>query len=96
LITDYKLEFIWDLVSIKIPQKTNFLLLPLEILKIYWNNKAEIYIYKNNKIQKKVIKIWKIYWSNIEVLDNLNQDIQIIINDIENYDKNKFKIKIKN
>ena len=92
---DNNINVIWDVVSVSIPMKSNYKLLPLDILKIRDLNIWTINIYKDWKIEHIDIKLWKIYWKKIETYDVLWDDFQIITSYVDNYTPDKFELKIK-
>jgi len=94
-----KIQNIWWVIDVKIPVKSNSILLPIEIVKLVWTNKWTINIYENGKIVQKEILLWKMYKNNIEFLSFLDwtkdtKNIKIITTDISNYDENKYTLKI--
>lgn len=101
VIFDTQLDTIGWVVSVKIPIKSSFSLLPLESVKIIGNNKWIISLYKDSKIQKQEIIFWKIYWNLVEYKKNIDgtallKDDMIILNNVENFDEAKFNLKISN
>jgi len=58
----------------------------------------EINVLENDKIKKISVKFWKFYWESVEILwckDLKNKEcnkLNIITNDVSNFDKDKFKV----
>ncbi|NUJ97789.1 HlyD family efflux transporter periplasmic adaptor subunit [Candidatus Gracilibacteria bacterium] len=101
VIFDTQLDTIGGVVSVKIPIKSSFSLLPLESVKIIGNNKGIISLYKDSKIQKQEIIFGKIYGNLVEYKKNIDgtallKDDMIILNNVENFDEAKFNLKISN
>lgn len=91
------IDLLWNFVEVRIPISTSKTLIPLSIVKITAKNNWYIYIYNEEEIEieKKYVKLWKIWWENIEVTTELNLNDLIILSNVDNYDKNLFKIVIK-
>jgi len=85
----------WNIVSIQIPVKTGRVLLPINILKINNSWIATINILENWEIQQLDFKVGSIYWDKIQVLDELDINTQIIMSYVDNFDKEKFILKVK-
>lgn len=87
-------NFIGDVVNVSIPFKVEKNTLPLNILKVdnFW--KWIINVMIEWKIEQKMVNIWKVFWDNIEILDNLDSELLIITTNIENFDNTKFDLKI--
>ncbi len=91
---DKQIDIIWDTAKITISSKTDKLTLPLNIVHPLEMNKWYIYIMKDNKPEILNIELWKIRWDNIEIINQLSWDIEIITNDITNYNPNIHQIVI--
>lgn len=89
-------NFVWDIVNIKIPFTIWSKLLPINIIKVDNNKNWLINIYDDWKIIKKNIRIWKIYWNNVEILDLIEPNTNIIINNVDNFDDTKYDLKVDN
>jgi len=90
-----KINLTWNIVSINILVKVKYQLLPIDIIKIKDNNIWTINILKNWKIEKKDIFLWKIYNDKIEVKDTFSGSLKVITNFVDNFDSEKFNLKIK-
>ncbi len=91
---DKQIDIIWDTAKITISSKTDRLTLPLNMVHPLEMNKWYIYIMKDSEPEILNIELWKIRWDNIEILSELSLDIEIITNDITNYNPNIHKIVI--
>lgn len=89
------INLIWNIVSVNIPIKLNYNLIPINIVKIGLNNRWIINIYKNWEIFKKEISLWNIYNNKIEVKEIFIYDFDVIMNFTDNFDSDKFNLKIK-
>ncbi|MCP4523870.1 MAG: HlyD family efflux transporter periplasmic adaptor subunit [Candidatus Gracilibacteria bacterium] len=89
-------NLIGNIVSIHIPIKINNKLLPLNIVKVLNNNEGEISILKNNLIDRTRVQLGTIYGDSIEILSGVDDDTQIILSYIDNFDPNKFTLSIIN
>lgn len=85
-----KVEIIWDFVEVEFLSKAENVLLPISILKIIWNNKALVNLFKDGKIVSLEIEIWQIYGNEVEVLGWLEFEDEIILTDLKNYNENRF------
>ena len=95
-------RLVWNIVNVNFKFYSEKKLLPLNIVKILWNNENEKYweisIYKDGEILYKKIILWQVYWNLIEFSfddDKNNNNADIIITDVKNYDVEKFILKIK-
>ncbi len=101
VIFDTQLDTIGWVVNVKIPVKSVLPLIPIESVKIIWNNKGIISLYKDGKIVKQEIIFWKIYGNLVEYKKNsdgsfLAKEDTIILSDVGNFDESKFKLKLAN
>lgn len=92
-ITD-KVNIIWTFVDVELPIKLQNLLLPLNTLKILPESKAELNILKDGKIDTLTIEVGKTYSDKIEVLSEIDQTVEIITNDVSNFNPETFNLKI--
>ncbi len=94
-----KIKNLWGIIDVKIPVKSNSILIPIKNITLIWTNKWVINIYDKWKIVKKEILLWKMYKDNIEFINfldwtKLDDNMMIIMNDISNFDENKFNLKV--
>ncbi|MDP2091206.1 MAG: biotin/lipoyl-binding protein [Candidatus Gracilibacteria bacterium] len=89
-------NFVGDIVNIKIPFTIGSKLLPINIIKVDNNKNGLINIYDDGKIIKKNIRIGKIYGNNVEILDLIEPNTNIIINNVDNFDDTKYDLKVDN
>gem|GEM_PF-4571736 len=68
------------------------MLLPINIVKVGQNNIANIYILENNKPKNIEVTVGKIWNDKIEILSGIENNMEIIISDVKNYDENKHNI----
>ena len=88
-------NIIWDIVNVSIPFSTWENVLPINIIKIDNSWKWIINIFSWWLIEQKNIELWNIYNNQIEVLTVLNSDLEIVTNYVDNFDEEKFILKIK-
>lgn len=89
-----KVDNIWNILTLNIPIEIDNKLAPLNSVKI---NNSWIWtfnIFSSWSILQKELKVWDIYWDKIEVLDIPEEDIKIITNYVDNFDPEKFNLKI--
>jgi hypothetical protein len=92
---DDEINFIWDVVKVIIPFKTDKLILPINIIKVDNLWMWVINIFNSWSIEQKSLKIGNIYSDKIEVLEEVDSSLDIIVTDISNYDNWKFNLKLK-
>lgn len=88
--------YLWNIVNLSIPIKIENKLLPLNSLKI--NNSwvwTINYLSEKWEIKKIDLKLWDIYRDQIEILSELDPELDIILNFVDNFDSEKFILKIK-
>ena len=85
----------WNIVSVQIPIKTDKILLPINIIKVNNSWIWTINILENWEIKQIDLVLWTIYWDKIQIIDELNENIQIIMSYIDNFDAEKFILKVK-
>ena len=92
---------IGELIELWTMVKTKEIVLPVNLITVKEDNIWIISTLNGNKIEEIKLKIWKIYDDKIEIFwcindkDNNCYELDAILNDVSNYDKNKFNIKIK-
>lgn len=98
---DNNLNFIWDIVNVKIPVNLNKILVPLTLFSVKNDDIWFINILNDNNIEKIEVYFWKFYSDLVEIKWCVNLDIEecnninIITNDVSKYDKEKFNLMIK-
>lgn len=90
------LNLLWDIVNINIPIKVENVIIPVNIVNVSSDSNWFINILAWESFDQKQIKLWKVWWDNIEVLDEIDWETSIVMTDISNYDSTKFNIKINN
>jgi len=90
-----QIDILWDTAKILISSDSDKTTLPLNIVHPMDNDKGYIYILKDGEPDILNITLWKIRWSNIEILSKIPLDTQIITNDIANYNTTIHKLIIK-
>lgn len=98
-IFNERIQNLWGVIDVKIPVKSNSILIPIKNITLVWTNKWVINIYNSWKIEKKEVLLWKMYKDNIEFISfvdgtKLDDKILIIMNDVSNFDENKFNLKV--
>ncbi len=91
-----KIDFFWWIAKVKFSLNSSKNLFPINaILIIWWEDRIwEINVFSGWIIEKKTIKLWKSFWDKIEFETDLNPEVEVILNDVSNFDKDKFEIKI--
>jgi len=97
------MNLIWNIVSIKIPVEVSKTLLPVNSLKMKdsWVGTLNIVKWISStgtgayKIWLLDVKLGNIYWDQIEILSDIDDSEKVILNYVDNYDPEKFILKIK-
>jgi multidrug resistance efflux pump len=95
---DSKVQISWNIVEVIIPVKISKKLIPLRNLKVKLDLIWEINTLENNTLKKVLVQFWNFYWESVEIIwckdleDNKCDNLDVIVNDITNYDKEKFNI----
>lgn len=87
-------SLLWDIVSVKIPLRLEKQLIPVNIVTIQNDGTGIISVFEEDTIKRKKITLGKIYGDVIEVTSGLEQNEKIITNYVDNFDSEKFNIKI--
>lgn len=94
-----EINLIWWVANVKFILSSNFPLLPVNTVTILNSEKDkkvwEINILKNGKIEKMKVELGEVFWKNIEVKTEFVENIQIILNDVTNFDEDKFELRVK-
>jgi hypothetical protein len=88
-------NLIWNIASVNIPVKLENKLLPVNIVSIWNSNIWSINILVDGSIEKKEVLLWDIYGELIEVKEILDDNINIITTYVDNFDPEKFNLKVK-
>lgn len=96
---DKEVSLVWGIASVKFSAKSNFPLIPINSVNVFHSEESkklwEINIFKDWKIEKMEVEFWEVYGKNIEIKTEFLEDLKIILNDVSNFDENKFNLEIK-
>lgn len=95
IIFDEDIELIWNVIDVKIPVTIPNKLIPVLLVETLWKWKWQIKTFSGSQIENKIIEMWNIWGNNIEVLSGLNGDENIILSEIQNFDSEKYALKLK-
>lgn len=87
-------KYIWKTATIIFQSRWtniwNTFILPINAVKIISEEEGEVYtISETWALSKKVVKLWKVWDTNIEILGEFTKKDRIITTDMSNYDENK-------
>lgn len=87
---------IWNILNLSIPITLEHKLLPVNLVKInsFWVWSINYYSTWWT-IEKTDVKVWKVYWDEIELLWENDNEISVILNYVDNFDSEKFILKVK-
>lgn len=87
-------NIIGNLVTVEIPISTNKMLIPLNLLSTQGDNIATVNTLSDNTFEAVRVRIWENYGDYVEVVSCAKEcsELEIVLNDISNYDENKFVI----
>ncbi len=83
-------EYLWEVATIKFLLEGEYPLLPTNVVKVISEQEGEIAVFKNGNIEKQYVKLWRILGDHVEILSPLDENGEIIMNDISNFDPKKF------
>jgi hypothetical protein len=89
-----KVNLLWSIVSVTIPVEVSNKLIPVNIVKIWSNNRGSINTLSWGLILTKDINLGTIYNDQIEIIEEVPENYTVILNYIDNYDSEKFNLKI--
>lgn len=87
-------NFIGNIVTVQIPIETWKMLLPLNIIEVQWDDIGLVKTLSWSTFADTRIRMGEVFWKYVEVVSCARQcdELKIIVNDISNFDENKFKI----
>jgi len=87
---------IWNILDLSIPITLENKLLPVNAIKInsFWIWSINYYSTWST-IEKMDLKVWKVYGSEIEIVWEIDNETNVILNYVDNFDSEKFILKIK-
>ncbi len=89
-------NYIWNIIEIEVPIQLDNKLISLDSIKINNSWIWTINYYSSWSINTSDLKVWDIYWEKVEILDEIDENTMIITNYVDNFDEEKFNLKIKN
>lgn len=91
------IHLVWGVADVSFKLKSKFPLININsvtVLHSQWNKKIwEINIFKWWKLDKLEVELWDVYGKFIEIKTPLEKDTEIILNDVSNFDSEKFELK---
>ena len=85
---------IGNLVSVEIPTETGKMLIPLNIITTQWWEIGTVKTLSGATFSDVRVRMGEVFWEYVEIVSCAKNcvDLNIVTNDISNYDENKFKI----
>ena len=90
-----ELKLLWDLVTVYTLAENPYMLLPVNIIEVVRPGIGFVKIYNEGKIENLEVKLWKIWWEEIEIINGVQAWDDVITNSVSNYNPNKFELKLK-
>jgi hypothetical protein len=95
-----KISVSWNIVEVLIPINLGKNIIPLKLLKVKSEGIWEINTLKNSKLNKVLVNFGEFYWEYVEIIwckeeQEDCENLEIITNDISNFDEEKFNIVVK-
>ena len=91
------INLVWWVANVSFKLKSKFPLININsvtVLHSQWDKKIwEINIFKWWKLDKVEVELWDVYGKFIEIKTPLEKDTEIILNDVSNFDSEKFELK---
>lgn len=96
IVFPWQVTYIWNILSIEIPIKVSNKLVPINSIKINSSWIWTLNYYSSDwNIEQIEVMTWNIYWDKVEIIWEFDEDLQIILNHIDNFDSENFILKIK-
>jgi len=94
IVFDSGTSIIWNIVNVTIPISTGEVLLPINIIETQWDDIWLVNTLSWGTIAPVRIRMWEVFGEYVELVSCAKQceELQIITNDISNYDENKFNL----
>lgn len=98
VLIDDSVTIVGNVVDVQIPVTLEQKLLPVRIIETIGDGKAQIKLLKETAsgsvIENQIIDLGGIWGNNIEVLSELDNDSQVIVSEVGNFDPLKFTLKL--
>lgn len=91
---DENVELVWNIVKVNIPVELNNIIVPVRLIETLGGWKAQIKTLSGSNLENQIVNLWKIWGNNIEILPGYDENINLIISEMKNYDPNKFNLKL--
>lgn len=94
-----EINLVWWVANVSFILSSEFPLLPINSVTVLNSESdkklGEINILKDGKIEKMEVELGEVFGKNIEIKTELPENLQIILNDVVNFDEDKFELKVK-
>ena len=87
-------NLIGNIVTVKVPVKTEKMLLPVNIITTKWNGIGMLQTLSGSTFSEVRVRLWEVFGEYVEVVSCAQdcETLKIVTNDISNFDENKFVI----
>lgn len=92
---DESVDLLWDLVTIYMTANNPYILFPINLVEVVKPGTGFIKSYSWSAVANLEVQLWSIWWDEIEIRTSLDAGLDIITNNVSNYDPNKFELKLK-
>ncbi len=94
IVFKWDTRLIWNLVSVDVPIKTSKMLIPINILKTQGDDIALVKTLSWSTFANVRLRMGEVFWEYVEIVSCAKncEDLNIITNDVSNFDENKFNI----
>ncbi len=92
---DDDVKLLGDLVTIYTLAENPYMLLPVNIIEVVKPWIGFVKVYKDGKIENLEVGLWDIWWEEIEIRSGVDAWDDIVVNNVSNYNPNKFELKLK-
>lgn len=82
-------QYLGEVATIKLALKSNYLMLPTEIIRVIGEGQGELSILSGSTILPMSVKLWAVIGRDIEIRTPLSPDLIIITSDVSNFDAEK-------
>lgn len=92
---EWTVDIFGDVVDVRIPVRTPYPIIPINVVTILKRNEWLIQTWDGTQANPYKVTFGKVWWSNVEITSELDDDLELIISDIKNFNKNKQIMEVK-
>ena len=88
-------QVLWSIASISLPVSNDSFMIPVRLVEPIGDSQGRIAVLENGNITSVRLRLWRVFWDNIEVLSCAQdcESLEIIWNDVSNFNPNDFVLR---